>query len=158
VRPRVYDFLARRPRDPNSPRPRAEPETLPVNTSETQREAVAALRAEIDEDTALQRIRKIDPPTLVVGRDRDYNQETFRLDYEFLAEAGKVVDWVSYDHDRHGFVFVQRNADNEYDPDTIQRRAAAALIAWFDRFMKPPPEQSPVLEHGDTAGGDRVFD
>jgi dipeptidyl aminopeptidase/acylaminoacyl peptidase len=153
--PASADFLARVRADANA---RPEPETLPVNTEEMQRDAVAELRARIDERTAMERIGSIETPMLIIGRDRDHNQEVFRLNYELLREAGKVVDWLSYDHPKHGFVFVQRNTEGVYDPDSIQRRAVAASIAWFDRFMKAPQQQSPVLEYGDTAGGDWVFD
>jgi dipeptidyl aminopeptidase/acylaminoacyl peptidase len=156
--PASTDFLARRPRDPNAPPEPEEPETLPVNTPDMQREAVAALRARIDEQTAMERIDRIQTPIFVVGRDRDHNQETFRLNYELLEEAGKTVQWKSFDHDHHGFAFIQRNADGVYDPDPIQREVVADSIAWFDRFLKGASQPSPVLEYGETAGGDWVFD
>lgn len=156
--PASSDFLARRPRDPNAPPEPEEPETLPVNTPQMQRDAVAALRARIDEETAMARISRIQTPIFVVGRDRDHNQETFRLNYELLEEAGKIAQWKSYDHDHHGFAFIQRNAEGVYDPDPIQREVVADSIAWFDRFLKGGSQQSPVLEYGETAGGDWVFD
>jgi len=156
--PAATGFLAPRPRDPNLPLPPEEPETLPVNTPEMQREAVATLRARLDMDTAMQRLNTIRTPILVVGRDRDHNQETFRLSYELLAEAGKTVEWQSYDHDEHGFAFIERNAAGHYEPDPIQREVVAASIAWFDRFLKDASARSPVLEYGETAGGDWVYD
>ena len=97
-------------------------------------------------------------PIMVVGRDRDHNQETFRLNYELLEELGKLVEWRSYDHDHHGFAFIQRNAEGVYDPDPIQRQVVAESIAWFDRFLKHVDVQSPVLEYSETAGGDWVYD
>jgi dienelactone hydrolase len=141
--------------DPNAP---DEPETLDVNTEQMQQEAVTALRARLDEATAMERINAIQTPILIIGRDRDHNQETFRLNYELLRDAGKAVEWLSYDHDEHGFSFVERNADGIYDPDPIQREAVSASIAWFDRFMKSAQSRSPVLEYGETAGGDWVYD
>lgn len=75
-------------------------------------------------------------PIFVAGRDRDHNQATFRLSYELLEEAGKDVQWQSYDHDRHGFVFVQRNAAGAYEPDPLQQAIVADAIAFFDRHMK----------------------
>lgn len=156
--PASSDFLARRPRDPNAPPEPEEPETLPVNTPEMQSEAVTALRARIDMQTAMERINRIQTPIFVVGRDRDHNQETFRLNYELLLEAGKTVQWQSYDHDEHGFTFIQRNADGVYAPDPLQREVVAASIAWFDRFLKAPAQRPAVLEYSETAGGDWVFD
>ena len=84
----------------------------------------------------MQRIAPIDLPIFVQGRDRDHNQDTFRVNYELLLEAGKDVEWKSYDHDLHGFVYVARNADGEYAPDAIQREAVADSIAFFDRHLK----------------------
>ena len=155
--PAATGFLAPRPRDPNAPPPPEEPETLPVNTPEMQREAVANLRARLDMDTAMARLSSIQTPIFVVGRDRDHNQETFRLVYELLEEAGKIVQWRSYDHDEHGFAFIERNAEGVYDPDPIQREVVTAAIEWFDGILKAP-QASPVLEYSETAGGDWVFD
>jgi dienelactone hydrolase len=155
--PAATGFLAPRPRDPNAPPPPEEPETLPVNTPEMQREAVASLRARLDMDTAMARLRSIQTPIFVVGRDRDHNQETFRLVYELLEEAGKNVQWRSYDHDEHGFAFIERNAEGVYEPDPIQREVVDAAIEWFDGILKAP-QSSPVLEYSETAGGDWVFD
>ena len=156
--PASMDFMATLPPDPAAPPEPEEPETQAVNTPEMQREAVAALRAQIDIDTAMDRVSRIRTPIFVVGRDRDHNQDTFRLNYELLEEAGKVVQWQSYDHDEHGFAFIQRNADGVYDPDPLQREVVAASIAWFDYFLKGMHSQSPVLEYGDAAGGDWTFD
>lgn len=156
--PASMDFLARLPPDPNAPPEPEEPETLPVNTSEMQREAVAALRQQIDVATAMERVNRIQTPIFVVGRDRDHNQETFRLNYELLEEAGKVARWQSYDHDEHGFAFIQRNADGVYDPDPHQRAVVADAIAWFDYFLKGANSQSSGSEYDYTVGGDWVFD
>lgn len=75
-------------------------------------------------------------PIVVHGRDRDHNQDVFRLNYELLREAGKDVEWKSYDHDDHGFVYVSRDNDGVYRPDLIQREAVVDSIAFFDRHMK----------------------
>jgi hypothetical protein len=72
----------------------------------------------------------------VQGRDRDHNQPVFRVNYELLAEAGKDVRWKTYDHDLHGFAYVQRNADGEYRPDAVQREVVADSIAFFDAHLK----------------------
>jgi hypothetical protein len=86
----------------------------------------------------MSRINAIQMPIFVVGRDRDHNQATFRLAYELMREAGKPTEWKSYDHDYHGFVFVQRNSDGVYDPDPLQREVVADSIAFFDRYLKTP--------------------
>lgn len=133
--PAAMDYLARQPPDPNAS-PEPQPETMEANTPEMQAAAVDALRGQIDRQQAMARINAIEMPIFVAGRDRDHNQPTFRLSYELMEEAGKTVQWRSYDHDRHGFIFVQRNADGEYEPDPLQRAAVADAIAFFDRHMK----------------------
>ena len=107
------------------------------NTPEMQAAAVEALRGEIDMAQAMSRINDIEIPIFVAGRDRDHNQSTFRLSYELMKEAGKPAEWQSYDHEHHGFIFIQRNADGQYVPDVFQEAAVADSIAFFDRYLKP---------------------
>ena len=134
--PAAMDYLARLPPDPNAPPEPPQPETMEINTSEMQAAAVEAARGRIDMERAMARIRAIDMPIFVAGRDRDHNQSTFRLAYELMNEAGKTARWRSYDHDHHGFVFVQRNADGVYDPDPLQQAIVTDAIAFFDQHLK----------------------
>ena len=46
------------------------------------------------------------------------------------------MEWKSYDHDEHGFIFVRRNARGLYEPDPIQLQVVKDSIAYFDRHMK----------------------
>ena len=134
--PAAMDYLASLPPDPDAPPEPPQPETMQANSPEMQAAAVEALRGEIDMNLAMERIRAIEMPIFVAGRDRDHNQATFRLAYELMSEAGKTVEWRSYDHEHHGFIFVQRNAAGIYDPDPLQQAAVADAIAFFDRHMK----------------------
>lgn len=136
--PAAMDYLASLPPDPNAPPEPPQPETMAKNTPEMQAAAVEALREGIDMSTAMARVNAIQIPIFVAGRDRDHNQATFRLAYELMSEAGKPAEWRSYDHDHHGFIFVQRNADGVYDPDPLQQAVVADAIAFFDRHMKTP--------------------
>jgi len=131
------DFLARKPqpRDPNAPPP---PETMKENTDEMQRKAVEELRGRIDMTVAMSHINAIKTPIFVQGRDRDHHQDIFRLNYELLREAGKDVQWKSYDDDEHGFVFVKRDPDGVYRPNAVQFQIVKDSIAYFDRYMKKP--------------------
>jgi dienelactone hydrolase len=133
--PASIDYLARRPqpRNPNAPPP---PETLKVNTEEMQRRAVEELRGRIDMGVAMARINAVNMPILVQGRDRDHHQDIFRLNFELLRDAGKEVQWKSYDHEEHGFIFVKRNDKGVYEPDAIQIQIVNDSIAYFDRTMK----------------------
>jgi hypothetical protein len=73
-----------------------------------------------------------------MGRDRDHNQAIFRANYELLHEAGKEVEWKSYEHNEHGFIFVRRDEKGVYSPDPVQLQAVKDAIAYFDRYMKKP--------------------
>ncbi len=133
--PAAMDYLAPLPPDPNAPPEPPQPETRESNTAQMQAAAVEAMRGQIDKELAMARIRAIDMPIFIAGRDRDHNQATFRLAYELMEEAGKTVQWRSYDHDHHGFIFVQRNAEGAYEPDAFQKAAVTDAIAFFDQHM-----------------------
>jgi dienelactone hydrolase len=139
--PASIEFLARQPR----PRPQGaapEPETAASVTPEIQQRDAQEMRKRIDVSVAMQRIRTIKTPIFVQGRDRDHNQAIFRVNYELLREAGKDVEWKSYDHDEHGFIFVRRNAGGSYEPDAIQVQAIKDSIAYFDRKMAKRPQSN----------------
>jgi dienelactone hydrolase len=133
--PASIDYLARRPmpRQPGAP---PIPETLPPQTEAMQQKAADETRARLDLALAQRRIAAIKTPMLIQGRDRDHNQAIFRVNYQLLKEAGKNVEWKSYDHDEHGFVFVRRNEHGVYAPDDIERRAVGDSIAYFDGCLK----------------------
>ncbi len=46
------------------------------------------------------------------------------------------MEWKSYDHDVHGFVYVWRDSAGNYAPDKVQREAISDSIAFFDRYMR----------------------
>jgi dienelactone hydrolase len=93
------------------------------------------VRARITEDVARARIGSIRTPILVQGRNSDELQGIFRVCYDLLIEAGKDAEWTTYEHDLHGFVYVQRNASGVYAPDAVQVQAIRDSIAFFDAHM-----------------------
>ena len=129
-------FLSVGAMDTTAPADRDEPETAVEYDADKLAADVEATRQRIDKDLAMARIGPIDLPILVQGRDRDHNQDVFRLNYELLEEAGKDVRWKSYDHELHGFAYVARNSDGEYVPDPIQLEVVADSIAFFDEHLK----------------------
>jgi dienelactone hydrolase len=135
--PASGEFLARHapPRKPGEAPP---PETLPVNTEAMQEKATAEVLNQIDMNVAMERIRPIKTPIFIMGRDRDHNQAVFRANYQLLKQAGKEVEWKSYEHKEHGFIFVRRDENGVYSPDPVQREAVKDSIAYFDRYMKKP--------------------
>ena len=132
--PASASFMARRARETAAPAD--QPETAEAYDADYVAAAVRETHERIDRDVAMPRIEAIDIPILVQGRDRDHNQPVFRVNYELLLEAGKDVEWKSYDHDLHGFAYVARNSEGEYDPDPVQREVVADSIAFFDRHLK----------------------
>jgi dienelactone hydrolase len=97
---------------------------------------VDRVRGLIDHVVAAERIRSIDTPMLIMGRDGDELQGIFRLCYELLQGAGKEVDWVSYDHPMHGYIFPERGEDGSYQVDQTQTRAIEDIISFLDRHLK----------------------
>jgi dienelactone hydrolase len=96
------------------------------------------VRARITEDIARARVATIATPIFVQGRNSDELQGIFRVCYELLVELGKEAEWATYEHDVHGFVYVQRNREGVYEPDAVQLQAVRDSIAFFDRHMKHP--------------------
>lgn len=95
------------------------------------------VRRRIDMNIAQGRISTINTPIFVQGRNTDELQGIFRVGYDLLQEAGKESEWKSYEHDVHGFVYVQRNDAGVYAPDEVQLEAVNDSLAFFDRYMKP---------------------
>ena len=94
------------------------------------------VRARITEDVAKARMAPIKTPIFVQGRNSDELQGIFRVCYDLLVELGKDAQWASYEHDVHGFVYVERNQKGAYAPDPVQIQAVKESIAFFDKYLK----------------------
>ena len=94
------------------------------------------VRARITEDVAKARMAPIKTPIFVQGRNSDELQGIFRVCYDVLVELGKDTQWASYEHDVHGFVYVERNQKGAYAPDPVQIQAVKESIAFFDKYLK----------------------
>ena len=84
---------------------------------------------------ATERISTIDTPILVMGRDEDHLQGIFRVSYELLAEAGKPVEWVSWDHDLHGYVYPIRGSDGQYEVNEVAAAAITGVLDYLGRHV-----------------------
>jgi dienelactone hydrolase len=111
-------------------------ETKMRNIEGMQMAEVEKVRRRIDMEVAASRIATIETPILIMGRKHDHLQGIFRATYELLGEAGKEVEWVSYDHPLHGYVFPERRADGGYEVNDVQHEAIARVIAFLDRYLK----------------------
>lgn len=130
--PAAHEFLALNPDNTAF----VNEDTRMRNIEGMQMAEVAKVRARIDMDLARARIAPIRTPILVMGRDGDHLQGIFRTTYDLLAEAGKPVEWVSHDHDLHGFIYPIRKPDGDYDLNDVQVTAILDTIKWFDRHLK----------------------
>lgn len=129
--PAAHEFLALTPDDTAF----VNEETQLRNIESMEMAEVDKVRRRIDMDIATARIKTIDTPILVMGRDEDHLQGIFRTSYDLLAEAGKDVEWVSYDHDFHGYVFPVRGEDGEYELNEVQIGAIDHVVDWLGRRL-----------------------
>lgn len=104
-------------------------------TGEPQLQNIQRVRELTDKRQAMERIRKIRSPLLLIGRDGDHLQGVFRLTYEWLRQAGKDAEWVSYDHPRHGFALPRRGRDGEYQLNEAQESAITKMLEFFKEKM-----------------------
>ena len=112
-----------------------EPATGMRNIEEMQMLETEKVRSRIDLTKAMERISTIDTPILVMGRDDDHLQGIFRVSYELLAEAGKQVKWVSWDHDLHGYVYPLRGPDGQYEVNEVAAAAIDGVLDYLDDHL-----------------------
>jgi dipeptidyl aminopeptidase/acylaminoacyl peptidase len=130
--PASHEFLALTPDETAF----VDPGTGLRNIEEMQMTGTEKVRARIDEAKAMERIGSINTPILVMGREDDHLQGIFRTTYDLMAEAGKDVEWVSWDHPLHGYIYPQRGPDGGYEVDEVQDAAITGIIEYLDRHLK----------------------
>jgi dienelactone hydrolase len=131
--PAAHEFLRLRP-DATA---HVNPQTGLLNVEKMLMRETDKVRARITEDVAISRMRPIDTPIFVQGRNSDELQGIFRVCYDLLVELGKDAQWATYEHDTHGFVFVRRNGEGVYAPDAVQMQAIGDSIGFFNTYLKP---------------------
>ncbi len=131
--PAAHEYLALTPDDTAF----VNTETQLRNIEDMQMAETEKVWRRIDHDVANERIAGIKTPLLVMGRDEDHLQGIFRTTYQLLADAGKEVEWVSYDHPLHGYIYPERGPGGDYDVDDMQREAIGTVISYLDRYLKP---------------------
>ena len=108
----------------------------PRKGTEIQYNDLEVARKNANKAEGMERIRRINTPILIFGREKDHQQGIFRLTYEWMKEAGKDVQWASFDHPTHGYVFIMNQPDGSYKPDDIQRRTFEIFMDYFDKHLK----------------------
>jgi hypothetical protein len=112
-----------------------DPDTGLRNIEEMQMAETEKVRSRIDLAKAKERIAGIDTPILVMGRESDHLQGIFRTSYELLAEEGKPVEWVSWDHDLHGYVFPLRGPSGDYEVNDVAEAAIGGVLDYLDEHL-----------------------
>jgi dienelactone hydrolase len=130
--PAAHEFLRLRPDETA----RINPATGLLDVESLLMRETEKVRTRITEDVARERIASIKTPIFVQGRNGDELQGIFRVCYDLLIEAGKDAQWATYEHDTHGFVYVERNGAGVYAPDAVQVQAVKDSIAFFDAHLK----------------------
>ncbi|HET7209664.1 MAG TPA: prolyl oligopeptidase family serine peptidase [Terriglobales bacterium] len=125
VEPADHEFLTV-DTGPNAPR----------KGTEIQYNDVEVVRKNANKAEAMERIQRINTPILIFGRDTDHLQGIFKLTYEWMREAGKDVQWASFNHPTHGYVFIMNQPDGSYKPDEIQQKTFDIFMDYFDKRLK----------------------
>ena len=129
--PAAHEFLALEPDETVS----VNVETGLRDIEEMQMSEVDKVMGRIDTETAMNRISTIETPILVMGRETDHLQGIFRSTYELLERAGKDVEWVSYDHPLHGYVFPINGPDGRPEVDATQEEAIEGVVSFLSRHL-----------------------
>jgi hypothetical protein len=129
--PASHEFLALSPDNTAF----VDPDTGLRNIEEMQMAETEKVRSRIDLAKAKERIAGIDTPILVMGRESDHLQGIFRTSYELLAEEGKPVEWVSWDHDLHGYVFPLRGPSGDYEVNDVAEAAIGGVLDYLDEHL-----------------------
>ena len=108
----------------------------PRKGTEIQYNDVEVARKNANKTEGMERMRRINTPILILGREKDHQQGIFRLTYEWMKEAGKDVQWASFDHPTHGYVFIMNQPDGSYKPDAIQQKTFEIFMDFFDKHLK----------------------
>jgi dienelactone hydrolase len=96
--------------------------------------STAGVRSRITDPAEVsRRLDAVDIPVLVIGREEDELHGIFRLTYELLAERRTDVEWRSWSHDVHGFIYPETGPDGVPRVDDVQREALEVIVDFFDR-------------------------
>ena len=95
---------------------------------------VDAARARITAPAEVsRRLDAVDIPVLVLGRDQDELQGIFRLTYDLLVEKGKDVQWRSWSHHIHGYIYPESDDEGHPVVDDVQRESLEVIVDFFNR-------------------------
>jgi len=125
VEPANHEFLTV-DTGPNAPR----------KGTEIQYNDIEVARKNANKKEGMERIQRINTPIFIFGRETDHQQGIFKLTYEWMKEAGKDVQWQSFDHPVHGYVFIYNQPDGSYKPDETQQKTFDIFMDYFDKHLR----------------------
>jgi hypothetical protein len=108
----------------------------PRKDNEIQYNDIGVARKNANKTAAMERSERIRTPILIFGGETDHQQGIFKLTYEWMKEAGKDVQWASFDHPGHRYVFVFNQSDGSYKPDPTQQKRFDIFMDYFDKHLK----------------------
>lgn len=89
-----------------------------------------------DKERAMARLRQVETPLLILGRDDDHLQGMFRLLYEWADEAGADVTWRSFDHPEHGFSLLGRPQGERFVSHPLKEEVFDLYMAFFAEHLQ----------------------
>jgi len=92
--------------------------------------------SQIDKPVAMERIRNINTPVVILNRTNDHLTGMFKKTYLLMKEAGiQCWEW-EYEHADHGFTWGPAKQDGVYKPDDIQKEAMEETVKFLNEFVK----------------------
>jgi dienelactone hydrolase len=97
----------------------------------------------LNKEVAMQRIRRIHTPILMMSREGDELRGIFETAYSWMKEAGRDIEWISHDHPVHGYLIRIPKVNGIYQPDSVQLEAVQQALDFFGRHMAPQGQAAP---------------
>ena len=91
----------------------------------------------LNKEVAMQRIRRIETPILMMSRDNDELRGIFETAFAWMKEADRNVEWIAHDHPVHGYLIRIPKENDIYKPDRVQLQAVQEALDFFGRYMAP---------------------
>ncbi len=118
-------------------------EYLAVDTSNARRDGnelqlttADYVRSIADKERAMARLREVNTPLLILGREGDHLQGMFRLLYEWGDEAGADMTWRSFGHPVHGYALMGRDEGEQFVNNPVEEEVFELYMDFFDEHLK----------------------
>jgi dipeptidyl aminopeptidase/acylaminoacyl peptidase len=89
-----------------------------------------------DKAFAMERVRNIKTPIVILNRTNDHLTGVFKTTYLLMKQAGAPCWEWEFVHANHGFSWGPRNNNGKYKPDDIQQEAMDKTVEFFQTHVK----------------------